>query len=177
MNSGSVFCCLSVLALSLSCSGPDAVQEHAASAVFRMSGSVQKGPLVEDSVVRAVYVWSEDEASSQTFETRTTNDMGDFSLDLPSSGLLSVSVSGRHYDEALGRLSHTPITLRAYGELSGAETLVHVNALTDLSFARVSHLVSTGMGFTEATIQAERELVLPWASVERVSCPRFPRRA
>ncbi len=157
--SQTVACWLSVLALASSCSGPGSSEEDALPVTFRVRGSVQKGPFVAGSVVRVVYLRAESEASPEAFETVTTSEVGDFSLELPASGTLLLTATGRFYDETLGRLSDGPITLRAYRELSETETSVHVNVVTDLTFDRVSRLTSKGLGFAAATRQAERELV------------------
>ncbi len=103
-----------------------------------VGGSAQKGPFAAGAVVHAVYVDPRGRAAPEEFETETTNDLGDFSLDLPALGILSLVATGRYYAEALGRLSNAPISLRAYRSVSKDDAAVHINAVTDLTFDRVS---------------------------------------
>ncbi|MEO8703652.1 MAG: FG-GAP-like repeat-containing protein [Kofleriaceae bacterium] len=120
-----------------------------------VAGGVQKGPYILGTSVEVALVNGAGDPTGQVFATATTNDRGDFSVDVASGGLVSIQADGFYYNEITGGLSGSPGTLRAFAE-AGAPA--YVNPVTHLTHERVHRLLGDGMGFAAAVHQAEAEL-------------------
>jgi len=130
-----------------------------------VDGAVQKGPFIVGSSIFAAILDDIGRAIGKTFSTKTSNDLGEFALDINLGDAASVPValegSGFYFNEATAELSQAYLTLRAIGELTrNEEQRLYVNLVTHLTFDRVKTLLDQGLSYTAAIIQAERELVI-----------------
>lgn len=137
---------------------------------FALRGAVQKGPFVVGSTVQVSLLTEEFQPTGTVFPTETTNDLGEFSIDLQNSGRFQLEATGFYYNEITGALSGAPLTLRALFQPSGSATQVaYVNLITHLTKARAQVLIIAGTTFELATQQAERELRIALA----ITPPQF----
>lgn len=143
-----------------------------------LSGAVQKGPFVLGSSVTVTPTMAPaptvsantkasaaiaadstgDTGSGQVFKTETSNDRGEFSVTLAYQGPAAIEATGYYYNEAIGDLSSSPLTLRAVTEVGDADASTYVNLITHLTYQRVQALVAAGSSVAEAQAQAETEL-------------------
>jgi hypothetical protein len=133
-----------------------------------MSGAIQKGPfIIGANVVVSMLDPNTANPTGASFPTLTRTDLGEFDLTLPATGAAEIQTTGVYFDEVLGYVSSTAITLRALASfpVSGPRE-VHVNALTHLGHLRAKKLVGEGASFEAAIAQAEAELraALPLAT-------------
>ena len=125
---------------------------------FSFAGKVQKGPFVTGT---AITVNELNESLGQTgkaFTTTITSDDGSFSLSNieMESNMALLSGNGFYYNEVIGQLSNSQITLQAITDLTNEET-VNINVLTHITKARIEKLVADGLSFADAKRKAEGE--------------------
>lgn len=124
-----------------------------------LSGAVAKGPFVIGSTVDVAPVDGAGNPSGAVYSTQTTNDLGEFSVQVPAVGLASLEGDGFYYNEATGALSSASLTLRAFAEIGGsADQAAYINIVTHLTYNRVKKLLQDGESFASARAQAEDEL-------------------
>ena len=132
------------------------------------AGVAQKGPLAIGSTVTAQELGTNLSATGALYSYATTSAVGAFTPDSTfASPLLSLSATGNYADEVTGNASDGPVTLKSYANL-GSESVLGVNVLTTLAYARVNTLVNTtpvGMSFADARAQAEREVLAAFGIV------------
>ena len=110
-----------------------------------LNGSVQKGPFVEGSSVQVSTVDALGDPTGDVFNTQTDDDLGTFSLKLTYQGGISIEGNGYYYNEVLGELSASDLTLRAFCNVStDSEQAAYVNILTHLTYGRVKALLEAG---------------------------------
>ncbi len=160
-SSGLLFGFAALLAVTSACSSKRSPQEFESVSSFQVQGTVQKGPFAMGSRVRAVFAEARrgDERFPDHFDAVTTSSVGDFSLGLPRSGRVSLSATGRYYNEVLGRFSKKSITLRSHLVVSGTQSGVHINLVTELTYDRISRLMANRLSLEAARAQAEQELI------------------
>jgi len=142
---------------------------------MRLEGAVQKGPFVIGSSITVSVLDANLEPTGQVFNTQTTNDRGEFGLNVTATGAAAVQGDGFYYNEVTGALSGSAIVLRAFHiPGSGAVQSVYVNMVTHLTAERIKQLVRGGTEIASAVAQAERELVGELAITERGFEPRVP---
>ncbi len=124
------------------------------------AGVAQKGPLAVGSTVTARELGLNLSATGNLYTYTTTSATGAFMPDSTfASALLSMTATGPYADEVTGAASDGPVTLQSYANL-GSETVLDVNVLTTLAYARTNTLLNTnGMSFADARAQAEREVL------------------
>ena len=150
-----------VLALSLALIGMLAFvscTKEKAGGTFTFAGKVQKGPFVTGTTITVNELNESLGQTGKAFTTTITSDDGSFSLsnlEMESDWAL-LSGNGFYYNEVIGQLSSSQITLQALADLSDAQT-VNVNVLTHLTKARIETLVREGKRFADAKRQAESE--------------------
>ena len=125
--------------------------------IARLHGGVEKGPLIIGSTISASRLDASGSTTGEVYTGQIDNDAGEFDLGEVPAGLYRLQAEGFHFDEVRGALGTAPITLRAVVEVLGGT--IHVNVLTELTQARVVHLLGEGLGFDVARAQAEQELV------------------
>lgn len=130
-----------------------------AAPLVRLTGAVQKGPLVAGSAIVVTRIDERGEQLGAALGTSTRNDMGEFELDVAANGLLMIEGSGFYYNEATGAMSAAPITLRGLHEVRGSGLRVaYVNTITHVTFARMKALIIDGATLDEARARSEWEL-------------------
>ena len=125
---------------------------------FSFSGKLQKGPFVTGATVTVNELNENLGQTGKSFTTSISSDDGSFSLSNieMESNLALLSGNGFYYNEVLGQLSSSQITLQALVDLTDGE-IVNINVLTHLTKARIETLVEEGMSFPDAKRQAESE--------------------
>jgi cysteine-rich repeat protein len=124
-----------------------------------LQGSVQKGPLLLGSSVEVSPLLASGDPTGDVFGTATINDLGEFWVEIPKSGPVSIDASGYYYNEVSGELSTGWINLRAIYMASKNEAHpILVNTITHLSYDRVRTLHGQGQTFANAIVTAEQEL-------------------
>ncbi|MBS2031358.1 MAG: VCBS repeat-containing protein [Deltaproteobacteria bacterium] len=125
-----------------------------------VNGAVEKGPFVLGSTITLSAIDASGNPTGATFDTQTTDDLGQFSLSVAYSGPVSVEAQGYYFDELEGAVSTSTLTLQGFGALpaSGSAQL-NVNVLTHLESARVTALMASGKSLEDASAQAQTELV------------------
>lgn len=130
-----------------------------ADSAVSLKGALQKGPFLLGSSVAVSPVDNAGDPVGQVFNTQTINDLGDFTVQLPTAGVVSLEGNGFFFNEVLGELSTAPITLRAYCEVSGGGTYsAYLNVITHLSYSRVKTLLAADRSLPDAVREAEAEL-------------------
>ncbi len=134
---------------------------NSASQMIQLKGAVQKGPFVIGSTVNVSPFDDKGNPTGMVFNTKTTSDLGIFNVDVLGSGMVSLEGSGFYYNEVIGDLSISPITLRAFYTLKSEGTQdAYINMVTHLAYDRIKNLAKTGTALADATKQAENELRL-----------------
>jgi cysteine-rich repeat protein len=137
---------------------PDIVEEGAEDTIL-LQGSVQKGPLVLGSSVEVAPLDAAGNPTGTVFGTSTINDAGEFWVEVPKSGPVSIEGSGYYYNEITGDISGSWISLRAIYMASKTETHpITINPVTHLTHERVRTLRDQGQTFADAIAIAEQEL-------------------
>ncbi|MFO7567462.1 MAG: hypothetical protein R6X02_32765 [Enhygromyxa sp.] len=138
--------------------GTDTVDDSSADWIV-LRGSVQKGPLVLGSSIYVAQLNQFGSPSGDLFGTSTINDLGEFWVEVPKAGPISIEGSGYYYHEISGALSTGWITLRAIYMASKNEAEpISVNPITHLTYERVRVLLDQGQTLADATAIAEQEL-------------------
>lgn len=126
---------------------------------LRLQGAVGKGPFVVGSLVSLSLVNGRGNPTGEVFNTHTVNDLGEFVLELHVPRYASLEANGYYYNEVTGRLSESPIFLRAFYEATASgEQQAYINIITHLTYGRVKRILLTGANFSTAISRAEREL-------------------
>lgn len=125
---------------------------------FSFSGKVQKGPFVTGATITVNELNENLGQTGKSFTTSIASDDGSFSLSNleMESDLALLSGNGFYFNEVLGQLSSSQITLQAIADLTDEET-VNINVLTHITKSRIETLVGEGMSFADAKRQAEGE--------------------
>lgn len=128
--------------------------------IYNLQGKVEKGPFVSGSDITIQPVNSKMQVIGEMYNTSITDDMGSFTLKSKefASPYAELMAKGYFFNETTGALSDGTLTLRALVDLNDSTT-VHVNVLTHLMYARVKHLIGSGLSFMEANVQAQTELL------------------
>jgi N-acetylneuraminic acid mutarotase len=125
----------------------------------RISGSAQKGPMIDGSSVTVFGLDSTLEATGTSFPSQTEDNLGSFAVSGNlTEEFIEVVAQGAFYDELTGRPSETSIVLRALAAVS-PDTDIRVNLLTTASKKRIRYLVGQGRQFDDAVAQAEKEVL------------------
>jgi hypothetical protein len=125
---------------------------------FSFSGKVQKGPFITGATITVNELNESLGQTGKSFTTSITSDDGSFSLNNidMESNLALLSGNGFYFNEVIGQLSASQITLQAIADLANDET-VNINVLTHITKARIETLVREGVSFTDAKQKAEGE--------------------
>jgi hypothetical protein len=148
-----VFCLSLVVLLAVS-----ACTKDDTGGTFSFTGKVQKGPFVTGTAITVNELNQNLGQTGKSFTTTIASDDGSFSLSYleMESNLALLSGNGFYFNEVLGQLSASQITLQAIADLKDDET-VNINVLTHITKARIETLVGQGMSFADAKRQAEGE--------------------
>ncbi len=125
----------------------------------KISGLVQKGPYINGTQI-VMYVLDDKLAQTgKVFNTQITDNKGSFeliSVEL-SSKYVQFTASGFYYNESLGAITSTQLSLNALSDVTDASS-INVNILTHLEKRRVESLVKSGKTFAEAKKTAQQEI-------------------
>jgi len=148
------------LLLSLTaCGGGGGDSSSATTSLYQMSGTVQKGPLLQGSTVWVAELDTNLIANGKAYLAETSDDLGNFSISQNiSSQLVDIWASGYYMDELTGNLSTAPITLKAFADLS-VDTTPTVNILTTIQKPRLKALVKAGKSYSDAYTQSQNEVI------------------
>lgn len=125
-----------------------------------ISGAVQKGPFINGTSILISELNKDLSQTGKTFNTQITDSKGGFgisNIEL-ASNFVSLRADGFYFNEILGRQSSSQITLYALSDISD-NTTINVNILSHLEKSRVENLVSQGLDFQKAKIQAQSEIL------------------
>lgn len=161
-----------LVALLLSCGGesyPAASNEGGISGTGNggskssLSGSAYKGPFIQDGEVNVISI--EGDNGSVIANSQIRDNLGDFILEV-EPGLLSVSATGRFYDETEATYSEESVTLKALvNKDPEQQATVLVNALTLLSHDLAVELIIQGNSYEQATADAQSRVKTVLAAV------------
>ena len=125
----------------------------------KISGLVQKGPYINGTQI-VMYVLDDKLAQTgKVFNTQITDNKGSFELTSVelSSKYVQFTASGFYYNESLGAITSTQLSLNALSDVTDASS-INVNILTHLEKRRVESLVKSGKTFAEAKKTAQQEI-------------------
>lgn len=139
---------------------PDPMEDMPAATPLTLRGSVSKGPFVLGSTVTVSELDASGNPTGKTYLTQTTNQLGEFEVEVATPAPLLVEGQGFWFNELVGELSGANFTLRGYLAKSGDETQsAYINVVTHMASGRVKTLVASGSSYPDAITQAQRELV------------------
>lgn len=122
-----------------------------------LTGGLEKGPFVLGSSV-ALNVLDEDlSPNGDIRSTQTVDDLGRFSIRLPTRVPVEVVGEGYFFDELADAISDGPITLRAL-ELTAPNRPIYVNVATHIAAPRVRTWYFEGLTLREAIRAAEQDV-------------------
>ncbi len=125
---------------------------------YSINGNIQKGPFIQGSSITIQPLNKQLKPIGQMFTTQTANDAGLFELDGVNSKFADIIATGYYFDEVVGKISSSMLTLRSIADLEGGAA-TNVNILTTLTYNRIKNLVTNdGKDVAEAQNQAEKEL-------------------
>jgi len=161
-----------LVALLLSCGGesyPAASNEGGISGTGNggskssLSGSAYKGPFIQDGEVNVISI--EGDNGSVIANSQIRDNLGDFILEV-EPGLLSVSATGRFYDETEATYSEESVKLKAMvNKDPEQQASILVNALTLLSHDLAVEWIIQGNSYEQATADAQSRVKTVLAAV------------
>lgn len=125
---------------------------------LRVKGAAAKGPLAANGTITVTPA-----DGSGTLQggasTGKTNALGQFDFKIGKAGLVLAEADGHFLDELTGKVSSSPVTLRAWAQLKGGGSQpLFINTVTHLAAGRIQALLADGTPAAEAIVQAEQEL-------------------
>lgn len=127
---------------------------------FKVSGTVEKGPLVQGSTINMQTMDDKLHSTGKTFMENIKDDAGtfDFGSQEFDTPYAKITATGYFFNEVTGELSKGMINLNALVDLSDKSS-VNVNLLTHLKSQRIQKLIEEGNTFKAAASQAQAELM------------------
>jgi len=139
---------------------------------WSVNGNVQKGPFVQGTSITISALDDQLNPTGQNYQTKTTDDTGTFSIDNKiESRYVEIIAQGYYFNEIEGKVSSSPLTLRAISDLN-EKGKTNINLLTTLEADRIRVLLKNGMPMTKARQQAETELFAVFNIPNSVSADR-----
>ncbi len=125
-----------------------------------ISGYIQKGPFINGTSIVVSELDLKMNPTGKVFNTQINDNNGSFEIrDIElSSNYVEIIANGYYFNENSGKISSSQLSLHALTDLSDSSN-ANVNILTELEKNRVKSLVSGGMAFMSAKIQAQKELL------------------
>lgn len=125
-----------------------------------LQGLAQKGPFINGSSITIYELKSDLTPTGKTFNTQIKDNKGTFGIDniSLSSNFVSIRADGFYYNEILGKQSVSQITLYALTDITDHKN-VNINLLTHLEKPRVEYLMKSGLSFSAAKKQAQKEIL------------------
>lgn len=156
-----LFLILVSLLVLISCEVPNSETSNGTDSetTYSLAGAVQKGPFQINSSISIQEVDNRLVPTGRIYTTSTNTDLGAFSLSSKfNSNLVEVTCQGFYFNECINATTDGMLTLKTFGDLSSGKPL-NINVLTTITHDRVRKLVESGLSFSEATVQAESELL------------------
>ncbi|MHA1271580.1 MAG: outer membrane protein assembly factor BamB family protein [Candidatus Helarchaeota archaeon] len=128
---------------------------------YNISGFIQKGPFIQGSSVMIQELDNNFNPTGVVYSIETKDDFGSFSMNQTqiSTNYIEIITEGYYFNEILGQISESTLTLRVIAKISDSEN-ININILTTLESNRIKYLIlHEGKTFIEAKIQAEQELL------------------
>lgn len=127
---------------------------------YSISGLVQKGPFIKGSQIEISELTKALVQTGKTFNSELKNDLGEFELsDLElESTMVEIIADGYYYNEVIGNLSQSRLTLKSLSDISIKES-VNVNILTHIIIDRLKTLMEAGESYETAKNQSQQELL------------------
>ena len=96
----------------------------------KISGYVQKGPFVNGTTIQMYELNSSLDQTGNVFNTQITNNKGSFEINDVnlSSQYVQFSANGYYFNEILGEVSISPLTLNALADISDISTVEFAGA-------------------------------------------------
>lgn len=125
-----------------------------------ITGFVQKGPYINGSTITVSELTTDLSATGRNFNSEIMDNKGTFTLsDLElESSFVELRANGFYFNEVLGENSSAQLSLSAITDLTDATT-INVNILSSLEKNRVRYLLNSGLSFSAAKSQAEKEIL------------------
>lgn len=109
----------------------------------QVSGAVQKGPFITGTSVTIHPLDAQLAPTGESYETQISDDLGNFMFPVKiSAPYAELTAQGYYFNEILGRLSDSPITLRSIIKLNDGDH--NINLLTTLEAGRLRYLIEKG---------------------------------
>lgn len=148
-----------MLMVLISCENEDFLNKT--TPVFKecISGTVQKGPFLNGTSITISELNADFIQTGKVFNTQIADNKGSFQFDqlYLSTQYVELKATGYYYNEITGKNSPSQLTLYALSDLSDKSSL-NVNLLSHLERDRMIHLLSNGVSFNEAKVQAQKEV-------------------
>jgi len=127
--------------------------------IFNIKGYIQKGPFVKGTTITISELKDDLSQTGRNFNTTIVDDKGSFEISNIglSSNFIYLSASGYFYNEIIGALSNSMISLNAIVNLQNNQN-INVNIITTIESERVEYLVQKGSDFETAKTQARNEI-------------------
>lgn len=153
---------LSLLISLAACGGGGGGSNVSGSAVGGISGfkgQAQKGPLLFGSEITVYELDQNLNQTGRSYDAQTTDDLGNFAIRAQvQTNIVKMVGVGYYMDELTGGLSAAPITLTAIADLT-VDATPTINILTTLATPRILSLMQSGTSYSDATNQAQREVL------------------
>jgi len=127
---------------------------------YSISGVAQKGPYIKGSQIEISELTESLTQTGKNFKSELKNDLGEFEfsdLELESTKI-EITADGYYYNEVLGSLSQSRLTLKSLSDISIKES-INVNILTHIIIDRIKTLIETGDNYETAKMQTQNELL------------------
>lgn len=149
---------LFLLALTIALVSCEKLNRHERSADI-ISGSAQKGYLVEGSNVIAIAYGSDMLPTGETFNATITGSLGNFSINVgeANADYFVLKAEGNYFDEVTGTVTDSPICLEAF--VKSSDSKANLNLFTTITKDRIMKLVSSGTSYNKAKTQAQVEFL------------------
>lgn len=127
---------------------------------YNITGKVEKGPFISGSSVTIDILNSGLRSTGKSYSSETTDNAGTFSLECKGADerYVELKANGYFFNEVHNTLSNGTLTLKALADLNNGSK-VNINILTHIKSARTKNLVSSGIDFSSANKQAQKELL------------------
>ncbi len=127
---------------------------------YEVSGYAQKGPFINGTSITIYELQENLLPTGKSFDSQIKDNSGKFSLDNVSfsSKYVKLKADGFYYNEILGDISSSQLTLYTLSDITNKDT-ININILSHLEKDRLEYLVEQGKTFSEAKKQAQKEIL------------------
>lgn len=131
-----------------------------------ITGQAVNGPFEQGSVLTFQELGTDGSPTGMEFSDTVDDNLGNFSTQLPWSGLTAVSVTGKYLDMAKGSLSSDNATLKLITETQTGQPLrANITPITHIATAGIEEMMDKGVPFTSARKQVDSEVASAYLDV------------